>query len=63
MESVIIKFIKNFVLKYLGTTGIEKILIILLKDLVNRTGSKIDDQIFNELFYKMSDEVKRNFKC
>jgi len=63
MEKIAIKFIKSFILKYLGTEGIEKILIILLKDLVKRTGSKIDDNIFNEFFNKVSDEAKKDLKC
>ena len=63
MEKIAIAFIKNFVTKYLGTEGIEKILIILLKDLVKRTGSKIDDNIFNEFFNKVSDEAKKDLKC
>ena len=63
MEKIAITFIKNFILKYLGTAGLEKILILLLKALVNRTGSKIDDNIFNELFDKVSDEAKKDIKC
>lgn len=63
METIAIKFIKNFVLKYLGTVGLEKILILLLKNLVARTSSKIDDEIFNELFNKISDEARKDLKC
>ncbi|WP_300389608.1 hypothetical protein [Fusobacterium sp.] len=49
---VIIKFLKYFICKWFGTVAVEKIVIILLKELVKRTDSKVDDEIFEEVFNK-----------
>lgn len=56
---VILKFIKYFVGKWLGTLAIEKIVIILLKELVKRTDSKIDDEIYDAIFKNSSDEAQK----
>lgn len=48
----ILKFIKYFVCKWFGTAAIEKIVIILLGELVKRTDSKVDDEIYKEVFNK-----------
>lgn len=45
-----IGFIKTFACKYLGTVAIERIIIILLKELVDRTESKIDNKIYKAVF-------------
>lgn len=50
---LIVTFIKNFVCKYLGTVVIEKIIIILLEELVKRTESKIDDKIYKLIFERV----------
>lgn len=55
---VILKFIKYFVGKWLGTLAIEKIVIILLKELVKRTDSKVDDEIFKAIFEKTTEGVQ-----
>lgn len=52
MSKIIINFFKRFILKYLTTIVLEKIVIIILKDLVKRTDSKIDDEIFKVVFEK-----------
>lgn len=57
--AVILKFIKYFVGKWLGTLAIEKIVIILLKELVKRTDSKIDDEIYDAIFKSSSDEAQK----
>lgn len=54
--TVVLKFIKYFVGKWLGTLAIEKIVIILLRELVKRTDSKVDDEIFKAIFEKTSEE-------
>lgn len=48
----LIKFFTGFIAKYFTTIAIEKIVIILLGALVKRTESKIDDEIFEEVFKK-----------
>ena len=53
--AVVLKFIKYFVGKWLGTLAIEKIVIILLKELVKRTDSKVDDEIFKAIFEKTAE--------
>lgn len=56
--AVVLKFLKYFVGKWLGTLAIEKIVIILLKELVKRTDSKVDDEIFKAIFDKTAEEVQ-----
>lgn len=52
MVNIIIKFLKFFIIKYFGTAAVEKIVIILLRELVRRTDSKVDDEIFESVFNK-----------
>lgn len=54
--NVVIKFLKYFICKWFGTVAIEKIVIILLKELVKRTDSKIDDEVFKAIFDKTAEE-------
>lgn len=54
--TVVLKFIKYFVGKWLGTLAIEKIVIILLRELVKRTDSKVDDEVFKAIFDKTAEE-------
>lgn len=56
--AVVLKFIKYFVGKWLGTLAIEKIVIILLKELVKRTDSKVDDEIFKAIFEKTTEGIQ-----
>ncbi|WP_294706484.1 hypothetical protein [uncultured Fusobacterium sp.] len=49
-------FIKKFICKYLKTVVIERIIIILLDELVKRTESKIDDKIYKAIFEKVDSE-------
>lgn len=53
---LIVKFIKNFLCKYLGTVVIERIIIILLEELVKRSESKIDDKIYETVFERVQGE-------
>lgn len=55
MGKIVIKFLKFFIIKYFGTATVEKIVIIGLKELVKRTDSKIDDQIFHAVFHSTQD--------
>ena len=50
IAGIIIKFFKNFLIKYLGTLVLEKILILLLEELVKRTDSDIYDKIYKIVF-------------
>ena len=54
--NLIVSFIKKFICKYLGTVVIEKIIIILLEELVKRTESKIDDKIYKAIFERVYGE-------
>ena len=54
--NIIIKFLKYFICKWFGTVAIEKIVIILLKELVKRTDSKVDDEVFKAIFDKTAEE-------
>ena len=56
--NVVIKFLKYFICKWFGTIDIEKIVIILLRELVKRTDSKVDDEIFKAIFEKTSEGVQ-----
>lgn len=47
-----IKFATGFMAKYFTTLALEKIVIILLGALVKRTESKVDDELFQEVFKK-----------
>ncbi|BBA50795.1 hypothetical protein [Fusobacterium varium] len=53
---IIINFLKYFISKWLGTKAIEKVLIVVLKELVKRTESKIDDRIYEAVFGKLEGE-------
>ena len=54
--TIIINFLKYFISKWLGTKAIEKVLIVVLKELVKRTESKIDDRIYEAVFGKLEGE-------
>ena len=56
--NVVIKFLKYFICKWFGTIAIEKIVIILLRELVKRTDSKVDDEFFKAIFEKTSEGVQ-----
>lgn len=57
--NLVIKFLKSFILKYFGAAAIEKIVIILIRELVKSTDSKVDDEIYEALFGKINDEAKK----
>lgn len=62
MSNAIIKFFKYFITKYFGTVAIEKIMLITLQELVKRTDSKIDDQIYHAIFHE-TQEYEKCDKC
>lgn len=55
MANIVIKFLKFFIIKYFGTAAVEKIVIILLGELVKRTDSKVDDKIYHEVFHQTQE--------
>lgn len=57
IAGIIINFLKNFLIKYLGTLVLEKVVILLLEELVKRTDSDIDDKIYKIVFEKT--EIKK----
>lgn len=56
--NILIKFIKSFILKYFGAVAIEKIVIILIRELVKSTESKVDDEVYEAVFGKISEDAK-----
>ncbi len=56
MKGVVIKFLKYFICKWLGTRTVENILIVTLGELAKRTESKIDDRIFEAVFGTLAGE-------
>lgn len=56
--NIVLKFLKYFICKWFGTIAIEKIVIILLRELVKRTDSKVDDEIFKAIFDKTAEGVQ-----
>lgn len=61
MKEKAVKYLESFMCKYLGTEVLENVVLTLLKNLVKRTGSKIDDKIYNIIFQQVSKE--NNNKC
>lgn len=55
MVKIILKFLKFFIIKYFGTATVEKIVIISLKELVKRTDSKVDDELFHTVFHSTKE--------
>ncbi|HBJ79715.1 MULTISPECIES: hypothetical protein [Fusobacterium] len=62
MGAIVVKFLKYFICKWLGTKAVEKVLIITLGELVKRTDSDIDDKIFEAIFGKQGVEDGGNTK-
>ena len=49
---IISTFVKRFIVKYLTSVALEKIVIIGLGELVERTDSKVDDKVYKAIFEK-----------
>lgn len=58
LVGILLNFIKYFVCKWFGTAILEKIVIILLDELVKRTENKLDDRIYDAIFKGKSEGVK-----
>ncbi len=58
MGKIVLKFLKFFIIKYFGTATVEKIVIIGLRELVKRTDSKVDDQVFHAVFHSTQEYSK-----
>ena len=54
---MVIKFVKYFICKCFATRVIERIVILLLEELVKRTDSKLDDRIYQAVFEEVEKEV------
>jgi len=50
--NLLLNFIKSFAVKYFGTEALERLILLLLKAVVERTDSKLDDEIYNAVFEK-----------
>ena len=49
--TVVLKFLKYFAAKWLGTVAVEKVVIIFLEELAKRTDSKVDDKLIHAIFH------------
>lgn len=52
--NIILNFLTGFAMKFLTTSAIEKVVLILLEKLVTKTESKIDDDIYQAVFKKVN---------
>lgn len=57
-NGVVLLFLKKFVVKYFTSVALEKIVIILLRELVKRTDSKVDDELFETVFTQTKEGSK-----
>lgn len=55
--SIVISFLKYFICKWFGTIAVKKIVIILLGELVKRTDSKVDDELYEAVFKQTHGDV------
>lgn len=58
--SMLIKFWKYFVEKWLGTAVLENVLTACLEELVKRTDTTLDDRIFELIFQKGIEKMKKD---
>lgn len=56
MKEIVIGYIEKLMCKYLKTEVLEDIVLVLLGNLVRKTSSKIDDEIFAVVFSKVYEE-------
>lgn len=54
----VLKFFKGFLLKYLSTVVLEKLVIEVLGILVHKTESDLDDKIYNIVFSRIKEKEK-----
>ena len=55
--NLIISFITSFIIKYFTGPAIEKMVLILIKKLVENTDSKVDDELYEAVFKKTKEGV------
>ena len=55
---MVIKFVKYFICKWFATRVIERIVILLLEELVKRTDSKLDDRIYQAVFEEVENRAQ-----
>ena len=55
-KTIVAKFLKYLISRWFGTKAMEKVAITALEELVKRTGSKIDDKIYEAVFGKLEEE-------
>lgn len=53
-----ISFITGFMIKYFTRQALEKVVLILLKKLVECTESKVDDEMYRAIFEKFEEGKK-----
>ena len=57
-----ISFITSFMIKYFTRQALEKVVLILLKKLVECTESKVDDEMYRDIFEKFEEGKKDEIK-
>lgn len=53
--NLVIGFITSFIIKWFTGPAIEKIVLILIKKLVEHTDSKVDDELYEAVFKKTKE--------
>lgn len=53
--NIVLNFLTGFILKYFTTAAIEKIVLILLKNLADNTKSKICKDMYEAVFEKVNN--------
>ena len=53
--SIVLAFVTAFIIKYFTGQAIEKIILILLKKMVESTSSNIDNEIYDAVFKKVEN--------
>lgn len=54
--NIILSFITGFIIKYFTTPAMEKVVLVILKRLVQSTESKVDDEIYQAVFEKVEEK-------
>lgn len=54
--NIILNFLTAFIIKYFTTPAMEKVVMIILKKLVQSTESKIDDEIYQAVFDRVEEK-------
>lgn len=54
--NIILSFLTGFIIKYFTISAMEKVVLIILKKLVQSTDSKVDDEVYQAVFEKVKEK-------